>query len=364
MTTRHYLPLEILLKEKAKEKDKFPDMQIDYFEKYNDLLRGLEQNVYDTINTTLAANSKSKDGAAIYTAHGKDHFDEVVRFAGDLLGINKPNFKQNENINALKPYEIFLLLAAIRVHDTGNMFGREQHEKKCFHILKNIIPLSTTLWSDPEKKIIANIAQAHGGKRNNGDKDVISQLESKRQGTGNDGDFRPQLLASIVRFADEICELRSRASIILLEHDALPRHCQIYHVYAKSIANVKIENDPLCVSIEYQITQNDATKKWGCEKRENDKNEVYLIEEIINRLSKMDQERKYCNIFSRALYSVDSIKAKITITDDQQDIIEEIPVPILNDISYPESSYTKLKKDMERYCSEDFLKKITPKSKD
>ena len=200
-----YLPLEKAFFKSASDKSKFPRLTVDYAELYRGLLGHLRANIYKDIDAALAANSAIP---GFYTAHNSEHFDEVVRYAGDLLGVETGDEKVG-----LKPYELYMLLVAIRIHDAGNIHGREEHEKKCFSVLRNCGAASGD--DDSEKKVIANIAQAHGGKTNRGDKDTIGDLEAVIHSANSW--IRARLIASIVRFADEICEIRSRAANYLLE---------------------------------------------------------------------------------------------------------------------------------------------------
>lgn len=357
MENQDYLPLELLLKIKSAQKDRFPFLHINYFDKYNDLVSILKKDIYPNIPLGLTAKSKPTNGiAGIYTSHDAAHFDDVVRFAGELLQIDTESEETLRKFNKLTNYEIFLLLASIRIHDIGNIDGREDHEKNCFSILREL-PLSDTDWSDnAEKKDIANIAQAHGGELpDERGKDVISVLPNQRKGTGKYGGFRPQLLASILRFADEICELSNRAAFYFYKNNSLPKHNEIFHAYAKSIASVNISEKPLGINIEYQIECEAYIKKWGCTPK-NGITEKYLLEEIIYRLSKMDLERKYCNIYSREVYAVNDISAAINIIDKQHENIQSISVK-LTDKGYPVSEEENLKKNIniEKYLSKDFF---------
>ena len=351
MTQRHLLPLEKLLQEKSAQRDEFPQMEVDYFSRYLSILDELDLKVYKNIDAGLAANSDPTNGRpGYYTAHDKNHFNEVVRYAGQLLGLGGST--SPAPFEMLKPYEIYVLLVAIRIHDAGNIYGREGHEKGCFRILTEAInvPGEAT-----EKKDIANIARAHGGRTSEDDKDTIVALDEKKSSVTTS--FRPRLLASIVRFADEICETSNRACDILLSSGNLPVHSEIYHAYAKSIVSVVVKNNPTTVEIDYMVKKEAISKKWGCESRKTEQGEIteiLLIEEILNRLEKMDRERRYCNRFSRGLYSVESIRAKIDVVNSELDIIDQITIPPLEDSGYPEGSKTALRERLAHYCRVDY----------
>lgn len=351
MSQRHLLPLEELLRAKSTQKHDFPQMEVDYFDRYIAILNELELKVYPKIDAGLAAFSGLTNGLpGYYTAHDKNHFNEVVRYAGQLLGLNGTS--QSVISEKLRPYEIFILLVAIRIHDAGNIYGREGHERGCYRILTEAI---SAPGENAEKKEIANIARAHGGRVTEDDKDTIFVLGEEKSLVATP--FRPRLLAAIVRFADEICETSNRSAEILLSSGKLPAHSEIYHAYANSIVSVVVKNNPVSVDIEYQVSKSTISRKWGCEPRktkQGDVAELLLIEEILDRLEKMDRERRYCNRFSRDLYFVDSIRAKINVVNDDLDIIDEISIPSLEDSGYPESSKIRLKEQLAKYCSVDY----------
>jgi hypothetical protein len=342
------LPLEKLFVKEAADKSKFPSLTVDYVQLYQGLVNYLKTNLYQHIDTGLAANSSI---SGFYTAHNSEHFDEVVHYAGLLLGVNKGD----EVIN-LNPYELYILLVAIRIHDAGNIHGREDHEKQCFFILKNCGAAGD---DDAEKKIIAKIAQAHGGKTSTGDKDTIGELDLRK--TVAKVFIRPRLIASIVRFADEICENRNRAANYLLKYGNLPKHSEIFHKYAASICANAISSEEHRLIIEYRVSLSDISKPWGCA-ISGKKTETFLIDEILDRLEKMDRERRYCNVYSREVYTINSIRATIEIFDDNHDshdTVEIISVPELSDSGYPEAKEGGLKEQLKEYCGAKYYQKIT-----
>lgn len=349
------LPLEELFRKRAIGRPvELPNMNNDYFTQYQQMVNVLRNEYYPNIGTGLAANSAA---TGFYTAHDGQHFDEVVLHAGILV--------KAENLlsvavsvagpTELNAYELYLLLAAIRIHDVGNMYGRDDHEKKCFQILRQ---LGTAAGPDTtEKKIIARIAQAHGGKTSSGSKDTIGQLEIST-GSGSVV-YRPRLLAGIVRIADEICENRRRAANVLLHERKLPPHSEIYHQYAASIIvnNWSLADRALHLKFEARLC--DIEKPWGCEERRTGTNtvvtEVYLMDEILLRLEKMDRERRYCNMYTREMFTIDAIKATMDIvSDEEHDYIESVNIPELSDRGYPEDPAAGLREQLKNYCGATF----------
>lgn len=296
---------------------------------------------YPKIDAGLSANSPDH---SFYTAHNSEHFDEVVRYAGEL--VYKSNTPEDFK---LRPYEIYALLVAIRVHDAGNIFGREEHEKKCFQVLINCNAGGS---DNVEKKKIASIAQAHGGRSAVGDKDTIGALDEKNSiGTIT---IRPRLLAALVRFADEICENSGRATDL----SAIPDQSKIYHAYAGTITANSF--DGKWVNLEFMIPQKLATETLnsysfkiikdaeGNEIKEEEIIEVYLLDIIFDRLEKMDRERKYCNRFMKEVVYIEGIRAKIVIVDKHLDIIKTLNPIELTEQGYPDEKAI-LKSYRERF---------------
>lgn len=350
MTSNNLLFLESLLFELSSKKESFPNMNINYYNNYIATLSELKLKIYNKIDAALSVQTATVDGLpGFFTAHDESHFDEVVRYAGLLLKGCKDLSDDEDRRYGLEPYEVFVLLIAIRIHDIGNLYGREGHERACFRIYNNDISVPG---ESAEKKEISKIAQAHGGRTAEGDKDTISKLAVTKS------KFRPRLLAAIVRFADEICENSNRASSILLRTGSLPHHSQIYHAYASSIVSVDVKYNPLHIAIEYQININDIENKKGCEPRGDGLNkvsEVSVLEEIFDRLDKMNLERVYCNRFSRELFTVDSIKAVINIVNDELDILDCISI-VLEDEGYPKVNSDSLKVKNANYLTAEYVR--------
>lgn len=340
------LPLEIYFEKVSKQKIRFPNNSEEYFSKYISILDYLNKHVYPQISAGLTINSDGVD-KSLYTDHSAEHFDEVVKYAGSLLGLDI-HYDGTSDINiSLTPYEIYCLLVAIRIHDAGNIQGREDHNNKCLPILRDIY--SKNNFDQPETRIIANIAAAHGGMASDGSKDTIGVLEKSKGFLALT--VREQLLAGIVRISDEICENRFRASNFLLSKNQVPVQNELYHVYGASITHNRYENNVLM--LEYSLKESLLSKKYMM-----DDEEIYLIDYIYLRLEKMDLERIYCNRFTRELCSIDSIKVTISIYDEDEayEIAEPLAIT-LEDKGYPtrESPLHKYKED---YNGEIILTKL------
>lgn len=303
--SRHWLPLEKKLKEFSSSlKDEFPNQHVDYWGRYTALLESLELYVYPNINAGLACLSKSP---GFYTDHGARHFDEVVRYAGFLI---EDTFNQQNS--AISPYELYLLLCAIRVHDAGNVDGREDHEKRASAILVKYggqISLDTT-----ELSLIADIAQAHGGKTFDDDKDTIGKTLPEQTIAGG-ADVRPQLVAALVRFADEICEHSVRASTHHVTEGTLPEENKLFHFYAKSIVGAKPDRKNKAFKLQVRFDINLLKDTYLTPKDADGKQtNKYLIDDVWDRIDKLNHERVYCNRFLLPSMQTDRLEISMVFT--------------------------------------------------
>ena len=306
MITNSLLPLEEYAQRVFSERrDDLPDRNADYWARYTHLMAGLRENVYPHINAGLSCLSKSP---GIYTDHGAAHFDEVVRYAGDILRVS------TNQVN-LAPYEIYLLLCAIRLHDAGNIDGREDHEKRATPMVYtyggNIIHDST------EAVLIGSIAEAHGGRTVGGDKDTIGTLPP--DGTPVAAIIcRPRQVAAIVRFADEICEHSARAARHHITANTIPEHNKLFHYYAKCIRGAAY--DPKgCFKLGLSIDTKLLAEPYSlpsegmeiCSKK-------YFIDDVWDRISKLELERRYCNQFLDPSLQTNEIEIQIEFTESKK----------------------------------------------
>jgi hypothetical protein len=318
------------LKKAAEQTDKFPSFTTDnYYHAYSTFESWLNRNVHSDVNRVAAMI----DGGYL-TDHGPQHIKKVIQRASDLLG-------DTERI-ALAPYEIFLLLAAIQIHDAGHIHGgRQDHEQ-------NAQPLLTQLPVDSaEQSYILRIARAHGGKLPDGDKDTIEKgLPIKADFDGID--FHPRFLAALLRFADELADDRSRGSRYLLDKGKIPRSSEVYHAYAIALYSVLVNSSEHEVKLSFEIQDKQVHKLYGkgtgkTEEGEPIIEEVYLLDEIYKRTFKMYQECVYCMRFFPATLQIKTITVEINIVDNERHA--EIHDPIgyrLTQRGYPRFAETSV----------------------
>ena len=270
----------------------FPNDSINYVDNFNEIEKYLNEHVHREVVTGAALN-----GNGLLNDHGVEHVFMVIQRAGLLL---------KDRVINLSGYEIYLLLLSIHFHDVGNISGRENHETKILEVMNalgNRLPLDKV-----SQRYIANIAKSHGGNINN-NKDTICALITSDYLMGMS--IRPSLIASILRFADEISDDHTRAARFLLSSGNLPEESKLYHYYSQCLQPIAIEGNTLI--FKYNVTLEFAMNSLSKVDIHNESNNlsVYLYDEILDRLKKCLCELEYCRLYSCGFLQQDTITAKI-----------------------------------------------------
>jgi len=293
--------------------DKLPARDFNYQANYVALAANLEP-----LHREVTPTANKVDGGYL-TDHGPGHIRKLISRISDLL---------SEGEGCISGYEAYVLLCAAQFHDVGNIFGRDRHEEKCWEIMEK--NRSTLPPDSVERRLIYDIAKAHGGDMK--DKlsdmlrtdDVASQL------------VRPQLLAAILKFADELAEDSERAARYTSEHGLL-EGSEIFHEYASALQNVRIDGSAREVRFKFEMPVTKALRTFKKGSADNVLN-VFLLDEIFKRTVKCHCERMYCSRFMRSVIDLTAVSVKIDITTDPgYQVIETIPYK-LAETGYPESS--------------------------
>lgn len=319
--------------------DKFPYIGIDRFQLYTNIKSKLNKDYYRDIGSSLAADT---DGAA-FTRHDLGHVNDVIRRAGQLLGLgseaNSPAYAN------LRPYEIFVLLVACLIHDAGNIEGRKDHAIKARGILRKVCDNHL---DGNEIGVISRIARAHGGKTPEGSLDTIGKLD-RRDGV-EDITVRPQLLASILRLADELAENSNRSNTRKEDKSRYP------NLYCKCIST-RIDYKSRWIKLDFTISDDDCKifekNEFGTE--------MYFLDYVLNRIAKTEVERRYCDRFLRGFATYTETRVGIELLKNDIEW-HQIHFVLMED-SYPDidieknlSSKLDANEIAERYakmCDED-----------
>lgn len=297
----------------------------EYFTHYHKLKLYLEDNVHKEV--TIGANLK--DPTILLNDHGVEHINTVISRASYLVS----------NCNCvLTPYEVYILLCCIELHDVGNIFGRYNHELNVEKIMKEARGICGR--DTIEAMIIKRIAESHGGKLADGNKDKISILEESTDTIY--GTLRVRLLAGILRFSDELADDRTRSYITLLKSGSLPKQSEVFHAYAMCLESVKISHPDSSIYLRFNIPIEFLEKKFG--KLDE---EVFLIDEIFQRLMKMHLEKIYCMRFTKGHIDIENIRVHISFYNSESYSDDH---KLIFDIK--ENGYPTNKTDIYQMCPE------------
>lgn len=310
---------------KKQQLKKFPfDGRVDYKGRYWNIKNYMDNNIHPLVELAVY----KKDGYQL-TKHGTIHIDNVIKKASELLDI--------EGIN-LSPYEIYILLVAIQIHDSGHLLiGREKHEKALAEIIAGFGKLIGD--ETAEKNTIFHIAEAHGGVSDDGDKDKITLLGPTERILQKP--VNKMLLASVLRLADELSDDFTRT----IKGEDIEKGSEVFHKYASVLHNVEIDHPGNQIKLSYCLEKENVTTKYG--KKEA---EVFLIDEIFERVFKTYLETRYCQMFFTHPIKIDTVFAKIEFID--KDSLSNFFKPISLKLS--EKGYPKiLAKNVYEMCPDD-----------
>lgn len=301
----------------------FPNSK-DYVKLYHEFKEAFDKEIHPEIKTKILEIEKT----GYYNDHGVDHIKMVIeRVSWILDNLNVSLSKEETDKFFISPYEIFILLMAIQLHDAGHLIAsRADHAKKGKELLSKFDKGGKL--SSAEKKYIGDIAKAHGGKE-----DPIGKLPYEDDISHQR--IRPQLLAALLRLGDELAEDKTRASNFLLEIGEIEPTSEIFHRYSASLDSLRIGGNE--IKINFYIEDDQLIKKFPI--IVNDLNlEQYLIDEIYKRTYKTFTESLYCNRFLPDKCRINSLRVNIVLlTKSDQDEIKKISYEI-RESGYPSIS--------------------------
>lgn len=282
--------MEVELNRRAKNNKDASDL----WHRYKTMKSYLEKEYYPWVQANCP----------FFTDHGKQHIQSVIEVAGLLLNKHLSCNGKSE----LSSLDLFLILSGILWHDVGNVYGRSGHAG---HVAEMTEKIKTLGFPNPEiHRLVVEISRAHAGKeglnipRPEADCAISSQIYT----------IYPRALAAIVRFADEISENQSRISHALLPD--VPNSSRIYWEYAKCISASRPDLARERVIVTITMQHDKVTAQFTCpdfRDRVNDTGQMSLIEYVLCRLEKMNNERAYCAPEFRKYVSVREIAARFTI---------------------------------------------------
>jgi hypothetical protein len=307
---------------------------------YAAILKETHRYLNTHVHGLVEVRARLVEPQTFLTDHGPDHIKMVMQQAQSLvvkenesLGTNTLSCSQY--IPCLSAYEVFLLLMAIHFHDVGNEYGREGHEKRITDVMAKVPQLQEL--DRFEQGLIARIATCHGGTVE-GDRNTISRLPASQPGASEK--VRPQLIAAVLRLADELADDRSRAGGYAgLKPVELPQTSQIFHRYAAALASVKVDSINQQIRMYFQLSHKDTTQTYPL-----GGNHLYLLDYIYQRTLKTYREMVYCSKFMR---DIDCQLWQVTVEVEALcDEVSFAPVKTISyrigDIGYPDDKHGTL----------------------
>ena len=268
-----------------------------------------------------------RDVNPFFTDHGEGHIERIFERLYSLL---KPHLIDEETItpqarqrinsdkmsDKINAYDLYLLMCAVLWHDVGNLYGREDHEKKIFKLFSKARGF---LHDENSANMIEKIGKAHSG--NN----AIDLNIDKEDYNIEVFTYHPKFLASLLRIADELDEDRRRISERI---DEIPEESKVYWLFCKCNDSIKVEQDihddrKSKIVIEGKMSQSDLFRKYM-----KGSLEVTEIYEYIYRVDKIRKELMDCNRYMKPyrFRPPDVIELRLRIVNGDENIksIDEI----------------------------------------
>lgn len=268
-------------------------------ENYPNKYKTISEQLYKWVHPEVGVGSAIAD-ASMLTNHGNDHIKTLINRASQFLDKNE--------FCILSPFEVYILLMAIHVHDVGNILGRKGHEINAKAIIDKLKPFGLVGQDDWIWEYIYDIAKAHKGNQ-------IQMLAYSDH--LHEVEFRPQFLAAIVKFADELAENFARSSKINLDLENVPEENLLFHHYASCINSIIPDPNTREIKMIFNLKED-----LLCRKFQKEGEEIYLIDEIYLRTLKTYSEKAYCMKFMRPLINFDTIRVTLNIKKNNGDKIQ------------------------------------------
>jgi hypothetical protein len=250
-----------------------------------------------------------------FTDHGELHVASVIQTASQLLGTHLENRIASE----LSSLDLFLILSSILWHDVGNVFGRSGHAKRVGEMTAEVKTLG---FPNPSvQRLVNEISIAHSGE------DGLEKPRLREDCATPHKTYTayPSALAGIVRFSDEVSENQARISRAVMEK--VPTHNRIFWEYASCVTASLPDPARQLVRITVTVPQESAVQSFAIHDEHADqcqrayairtgKKDITLIEYIVCRLEKMNNERAYCAPRFGRYASIRELEVVLTLTKD------------------------------------------------
>lgn len=247
-----------------------------------------------------------------FNDHGPDHITRIMKLYSKMLKNNVVGLPDCEDVSlgaAFNCYEIYLLLCSTLWHDIALLLGEEYrnvHNENIHVILSKIQErLKNNYFVDSHmQKYSVQIANAHSGE------DAIQKFIKRDDIDYGDEEINLRFLGAVLRLADELDEgvMRIDEKYYETMKESISEDHYIYWEISRSIKRVSVNPDDCKIGIHAEINRDDLFKIY----RKKDK-DVALIDELIFKVDKMNQERMYYMTFVRKHIDYNEIVFNLTI---------------------------------------------------
>lgn len=247
-----------------------------------------------------------------YTDHGQKHIESVLHTCEHLLSATA-----DDELTCL---DVFLLLSAIIWHDVGLLAGRSNHAGNAQIFIDKVRDFCFA--DSAIYRIVAAIVKAHSGNEGwlSPTQSEIMQPCSHQTCT-----VYPKSLAALLRFADEVSESRTRIQPSLLPR--VPSEQRIYWEYANSIMASIPEPNRKRLFLAIDLQRSDAMKRWPCPpdvlSHADAAGTIALIEYVVCRLEKMNNERAMCFPYLARYADVMTIDVRMRVFEGMENLVEQ-----------------------------------------
>lgn len=277
-------------------------------------------------NETKAMTLVMDDGDIYLNDHSVAHIQMVMEKISKIL------WGGEKEVVKLEPFECFILLSAIQIHDAGHVIGgREHHELNAREFLKEYNKYNV---GSPEKKIIYEIARAHSGKD-----DPIGKLPQSED--ISNFSVRMRLLAALLRLGDEMADEASRASAFLYDQNKIIKGSRLFHAFSISLNSFLPHVDTQEIRIKFNLNKSRCCEVFKKPTKDGREVDTYLLDEIYVRTFKTFHECLYYNRFVSDKLRFNSVSVTIDFYDDDNFI------PFFDTIGYrlEEKGYPRLQEE-------------------
>lgn len=286
------------------------------------------------VHKEVKSMTMNKDGSIYLNDHSSDHVRMVMEKVSKIL------WDGDNVVVQLEPFECFVLLSAIQIHDAGHIVGgRVGHEKNSKVFLKKY---DDSVVGTPEKKIIFQIALAHSGKD-----DPIGRLPQSE--VVSDCHVRMRMLAALLRIGDEMADEASRASKFLFDENQITEGSRLFHAFSLSLNSFLPYVMSQDVRMKFNLNKNLCNEVFKKPTKGGGTVDTYLLDEIYERTFKTFHECIYYNRFVPYNIRLNTVSVQIEFYD------EEDFEPFFKTIKYrlEEKGYPHLQEDIYDLCGID-----------